>query len=252
MAAWKPQDSAQSGSAIPGFEPMKGCCQGFSMGDSQEELGRLYLAEKLGQKVLKKHFALDAGLDCYYPNNYTHAEMRGGAPFMRPTFASKHVLKSAVESGAFHDAMLAYGYHGTPACNLASILKQGLKPSKCGVLRDGLYFSPSPLYAQLYSTSAYHCGPGSPIETWSTSCSCSEFRTNCSTAVAWRKPPRPLGQNIAFTTCFKEQAWKSQTSSLPRWKPKIVQVLHSKPSLSSCTPTTRTIQRMANGVSSKT
>ncbi len=137
------------------------------MGDSQEELGRLYLAEKLGQKVLKKHFALDAGLDCYYPNNYTHAEMRGGAPFMRPTFASKHVLKSAVESGAFHDDKLTYGYHGTPACNLASILKQGLKPSKCGALGDGLYFSPSPLYAQLYSTSAYHCGPGSPIETWS-------------------------------------------------------------------------------------
>ena len=40
--------------------------------------------------------------------------------------------------------------------NLKSILTNGLQASSNGALGAGLYFTPSPLYAQLYSSSSYH------------------------------------------------------------------------------------------------
>ena len=53
--------------------------------------------------------------------------------------------------------LLYCAYHGTPAANLSSILQHGLRPSKDGSAGPGLYITPSPLYAQLYSSGSFHC-----------------------------------------------------------------------------------------------
>jgi len=121
---------------------------------------------KLCQEFLFDHlgiprdlFALGQGYDCTYGNNYCHGELRAGAPFMRPTHSTKLILKSALKDGTFHDSGLVYGYHGTPPDNLKPILTSKLKPSSNGATGPGIYFSPFPLYAQLYSSSGYHDGP---------------------------------------------------------------------------------------------
>jgi len=147
-------DSAQSGIRMPGLIPLAGCDQGYSMGKrDQERLAQEFLFEHLG--VDKSLFAIDGGYDCYYGNNYCHAELRAGGLFMRPSFASKLILKSSLDSGVFHNKSMHYAYHGTPPKNVKSILGVGFKPSKTGAAGPGLYMSPYPLYAQLYSSSSY-------------------------------------------------------------------------------------------------
>ena len=155
-------DSAQSGKCIPGLQPLAGCDEGYDFGTDHIDLARSFVYEHLG--VPKELFA-NGGQDCHYGNNYGHAELRGShdAPFMRPTFASKLILKSALDTGIFRDSSLSYGFHGTPPTALKSILETQLNPSAQGAAGPGIYFSPFPLYAQLYSSSSYH---GVPVYTW--------------------------------------------------------------------------------------
>ena len=128
--------------------PLTGCDEGYDMSGSKMRLAQEFLFDHLG---VPKELFDDGGRNCYYGNNYGHAELRGGGPFMRPTHASKFILKSAVESGVFNDSSLLYGYHayGTPACNLKPILETQLNPSHSGAVGPGIYFSPFPLCAQL-------------------------------------------------------------------------------------------------------
>lgn len=165
------QDSVHSGIAIPGFSPLRKYCSSFCElgGGSHVELGRRYLQELgLSPAIFAPSY------DAYYDNNYAHAEFRGqsapGKPLpimMRPSFASKHVLRAALDNEAvdgsgrvFWSKTLKWGYHGTPPRNLRSILASGLRPSTAGALGQGFYFTPSPLYAQLYSSRVH----GSPAK----------------------------------------------------------------------------------------
>ena len=157
-------DSAQSGVPIPGFQPLAGLNESYKMDSPGLELGRRFLTEVL--RVDSALFATTSSVDCYYPNNYCHAELRGTPKslFMRPTFSSKHILKSSLSarapdgsgSSVFSSETMRYAYHGTPMRNIKSILSDGLRPSQDGTMGPGLYFSPSPLYAQLYSSGCFH------------------------------------------------------------------------------------------------
>lgn len=126
--------------------------------DSRQCLAHEFLFEELG--LSRDLFALGQGYDCYYGNNYCHAEIRADSVFMRPSYASKLILKEALTSGVFNSSTMLYCYHGTPPRNLGSILQTGLRPSPGGALGPGLYMSPYPLYAQLYSSKAH----GSPTK----------------------------------------------------------------------------------------
>lgn len=141
---------------------MSGFDEGYTMRASDwETLAQEYLFEEL--RVDRDLFALGQGYDCYYPNNYQHAEIRADGLFIRPSYASKLILKSSLQNGVFHSKTQHYGYHGTPPKNLNSILRTGLRASSSGAAGPGLYFSPYPLYAQLYSSSSY---TGSPPTQW--------------------------------------------------------------------------------------
>lgn len=149
---------------IPGFAPLAEYNEGYEMGEGEAER-RLALSSAFLRSLDVDVELFDRELECWYSNNYAHAELRGEPPalYMRPTHACKHVLKSSLKSDGdaspvFWSGRLYYGYHGTPPRNIPSILRNGLRPSTGGALGAGLYFSPSPLYAQLYSSSGYHGG----------------------------------------------------------------------------------------------
>lgn len=147
-----------SGKALVGLAPLDGCCEGFSTNSKENRaLAEEFVFGSLG--VDPKLFRMDGGFPVYYGANYCHAELRGPSkmPMMRPSHAFKLVLKSAIDHGVFFNKELAYGYHGTPPQCIKSILSTKIAPSKNGAVGPGIYFSPSPLYAQLYSSSTYHC-----------------------------------------------------------------------------------------------
>ena len=150
--------SALSGAALPGLDVLNAACDGFSSDAAdQRALAEEFAFDEL--RLPKELFAMEGGFPVYYGSNYSHAEVRGGhstAPMMRPSHAFKLVLQSSLDSGIFWDEDLVYGYHGTPSCAVKPILESKLNPSVGGAIGPGVYFSPSPLYAQLYSSSTYH------------------------------------------------------------------------------------------------
>lgn len=193
-------DSAQSGSKMPGLIALHGCDEGYSMSNSEwEKLSQEYLFEAHGLDVDRNLFAIGAGYDCYYPNNYCHAEVRADGLFMRPSFATKLILKSSLATGGcFHDTNQHYGYHGTPAKNVKSILATGLNPSPTGAAGAGLYFSPYPLYAQLYSSSSY---TGMPPTQWTSKAGKTYF---VDTLCMIRYPKELVTQEIGSELAVKE------------------------------------------------
>lgn len=109
---------------------------------------------KLCKKFLAEYLAIpesmfEHSLDCLYLNNYTSAESRGGHYHFRPSYCTKFILKTALPH--FDDMAYYNAYFGASADEVANIVKSGHIPAAPGCLGTGLYSSPSPLYAQLWS-----------------------------------------------------------------------------------------------------
>lgn len=102
--------------------------QGFVFGSGLRKLPKHQLAL---QYLREKNFAPENDFlhqhDCYYGDNWHHAELRGGHRFLRPSHCSKFVLRKGM--GKFLEADWQYAYHGTNTKNVGSILQHGLRAS---------------------------------------------------------------------------------------------------------------------------
>ncbi|POG65884.1 hypothetical protein GLOIN_2v1880277 [Rhizophagus irregularis DAOM 181602=DAOM 197198] len=120
----------------------------------------------MSHKFIKEYLQLDDSIfshhdNCYYLENYSHLEYRGGHRYLRPSKCSKFVLKQGHH--LFYNYQWTYSYHGTNSKNIKSILQHGLKiPGTLAgeqIVRmehgstygNGIYTSKIPLYSQLYA-----------------------------------------------------------------------------------------------------
>ncbi|CAB4415816.1 unnamed protein product [Rhizophagus irregularis] len=120
----------------------------------------------MSHKFIKEYLQLDDSIfshhdNCYYLENYSHLEYRGGHRYLRPSKCFKFVLKQGHH--LFYNYQWTYSYHGTNSKNIKSILQHGLKiPGTLAgekivwmehgsTYGNGIYTSKIPLYSQLYA-----------------------------------------------------------------------------------------------------